>query len=133
MHLVDSSIIIAILTGEKNAVRLFARLKELRAAGGVFVNQIVYSETTGFAETEEQAEQWIRPLADKHDLPWEACFPAAQAFNIYKSRGGKKERMLPDFLIAAHAAAMGWKLFTNNASDVRDYFPKLEIISPDDF
>lgn len=130
MHLVDSSIIIAILTGEKNAVALLSRLKELRAAGGVFVNQIVFSETAALAETEEQAEKWIRPLADRHDLPWQACFPAAQAFRLYRTRGGKKERMLPDFLIAAHADAMGWKLFTNNAADIRGYFPRLKIILP---
>jgi Predicted nucleic acid-binding protein, contains PIN domain len=130
MHLVDSSIIIAILTGEKNAADLFATLKELRAAGGAFVNQIVFSETTALADSEEQAEKWLRPLADRHDLPWKACFPAAQAFRLYRTRGGKKERMLPDFLIAAHADAMGWKLFTNNAADIRNYFPRLKILTP---
>lgn len=130
MHLVDSSVLYSILLGEKSGSWSKAKLNGLRAAGGAFINQIVYSEMCAFAESEKEADDVLAPLVSRVDLPWTATFPAGQAFKLYRNRGGKKQRMLPDFLIAAHAAVLGWALVTNNANDVRNYFPNLKIISP---
>jgi predicted nucleic acid-binding protein len=130
MHLVDSSVLYSILLGEKSGQWALAKLDDLRSVGGVFINQIIYSEMCAFAESEEEAETVLSPLVSRVDFPWHAAFPAGRAFKLYRKRGGRKNRMLPDFLIAAHADVMGWKLVTNNARDIQSYFPELDIISP---
>jgi hypothetical protein len=48
----------------------------------------------------------------------------------YRRRGGAKTRVLPDFLIGAHAAVEGWPLLTRDAGRIRTYFPRLEVIAP---
>lgn len=130
MHLVDSSTLYAILLGEASGEWARAKLEELRAVGGVFINQIVYSEICAFAKSEAEADQVLAPLVGRVNLPWKAGFPAGKAYKRYKSRSGKNQRMLPDFLIAAHADALGWALLTNNPGDVRGYFPNLKVIHP---
>jgi predicted nucleic acid-binding protein len=131
MHLVDSSSIIAILTAEDSGPWLRDKLDELRPLGGVFINQIVFAETCAMARSQQEASEWLEGLVERVSLNWECSFPAGSAYRLYKERGGKKPRMLPDFLIAAHAASLGWSLVTNNPADVRSYFPTLKIISPD--
>lgn len=130
MHLLDSSILIALLTEEASADWVETTLAELRPLGGIFINQIVFSEICALFESESELEALLEGVAEKISLNWECAFPAGKAYRLYKTRGGKKPRMLPDFLIAAQAYSLGWTLVTNNAADVRNYFPKLKIISP---
>lgn len=130
MHLVDSSSILSILLDDDASVWAESTLARLRPVGGVFINQIVFSEICSFADSQEDAGNLIGKLVENLPLNWECAFPAGKAYRLYKSRGGPKPRMLPDFLIAAHADSLGWALVTNNPRDVRNYFPNLKVIHP---
>jgi len=55
---------------------------------------------------------------------------AAQAFALYRRRGGAKRLPLPDFYIGAHAAVAGHRLLTRDATRYRTYFPSIELIAP---
>ena len=59
------------------------------------------------------------------------AFLAGRAFNLYRQRGGSKERTLPDFFIGAHAAVRGYTVLTRDPAGYRTYFPDLDIIAPD--
>ena len=130
MHLVDSSTLIALLTDEATADWAQNTLDAARPVGGVFINQIVFSEICALFESEDAVNSLLDGVVDLVELNLPCAFPAGKASRLYKSRGGKKERMLPDFLIAAHAASLGWTLVTNNPGDVRHYFPNLKIVHP---
>ena len=130
MHLIDSSTLIALLTDESTADWAEKTLDQLRPLGGVFINQIVFAEICALFDTEKAAEELLSGVVDRVELNWNSAFPAGKAFRLYKTRGGKKPRMLPDFLMAAHADSLGWSLVTNNPADVTNYFPKLKIVSP---
>jgi predicted nucleic acid-binding protein len=131
VHLVDSSTLIAILTDEMSAGWAENTLDKLRPRGGVFINQIVFSEICALFDSAQEAENLLAGVVERVELNWQSAWPAGKAYQLYKSRGGKKPRMLPDFLIAAHADSLGWTLITNNPRDVRNYFPNLKMISPD--
>jgi predicted nucleic acid-binding protein len=131
MHLVDSSALVALLTDERTADWVENTLNSRRKLGGVFINQIVFSEICALFNSEAEVFAKLRDVVERADLTWSATFPAGKAYRLYKSRGGRKPRMLPDFLIAAHAKALGWTLITNNAADVKNYFPGLSVLEPD--
>lgn len=72
---------------------------------------------------------WLKPR--RQDFPFTAAGPAGWAHTLYRQRGGRRERTLPDFLIGAHAFVAGHMLLTRDPSRYRTYFPELTIIAPD--
>jgi len=63
-------------------------------------------------------------------LPYEAAWPATQAFAVYRGRGGTRASPLPDFYIGAHAEVEGLILLTRDPARYRTYFPKVALICP---
>jgi hypothetical protein len=51
-------------------------------------------------------------------------------FALYLERGGKRGRVVPDFLIAAHAQNHASGLLARDRGYYRDYFTHLKIIEP---
>jgi predicted nucleic acid-binding protein len=62
---------------------------------------------------------------------WEDLYRAGQTYVRYRKRSRKpKERMLADFLIAAHALAHADALLTRDRGYYKTYFPKLKLVTP---
>jgi predicted nucleic acid-binding protein len=100
--------------------------------GNVVINQIVYSEFSYRYDDIDEVETLLpRNEFVRESLPWTAAFAAAYAFRRYRSAGGRRERMLPDFLIGAHAAVRGYTLVTRDPSGYRTYFPTVDLITPE--
>ncbi|WP_377290804.1 type II toxin-antitoxin system VapC family toxin [Rhizobium sp. SG2393] len=107
-------------------------LARVAAAGGMVVNPIVYSEFSFRYETIDDVDRLLpEDTFRREDIPWHAAFLAARAFRIYRSGGGQRTRVLPDFLIGAHAAIMGYRLLTRDPSGYRRYFPTVDLITPE--
>ncbi len=51
-------------------------------------------------------------------------------FRTYLERGGKRGRVVPDFLIAAHAQQLGDRLLARDRGYCRDYFTQLTLWDP---
>ncbi len=101
-------------------------------AGGTVVNPIVYSEFSFRYDTMEEVDRLLpQDVFRREDLPWHAAFLAARALRIYRSSGGRKARVLPDFLIGAHAAIRGYRLLTRDPAGYRRYFPTVDLITPE--
>jgi predicted nucleic acid-binding protein len=62
--------------------------------------------------------------------PRSAPFLAGKAFQRYRTAGGTRTGVLPDFFIGAHAAIEVWPLLTRDAGRYRSYFPKVTLIAP---
>jgi len=60
----------------------------------------------------------------------ESAVLAGEYLSEYLSRGGKAHRVVPDFLIGAHAAATADRLLARNRGYLRDYFESLEVWDP---
>ena len=63
-------------------------------------------------------------------MPRSVLFLAGKAFQRYRTSGGTRTGVLPDFFIGAHAAVEGWPLLTRDASRYRSYFSKITLIAP---
>jgi predicted nucleic acid-binding protein len=51
-------------------------------------------------------------------------------FRIYLQRGGKQNRVVPDFLVAAHAQTHAQRLLARDRGYYRDYFKQLQLWDP---
>jgi predicted nucleic acid-binding protein len=61
-----------------------------------------------------------------------AALPAARSYAQYLDRlkAAKSKIPLGDFLIGAHAEAVGMKLVTRDPARVSVYFPQVKLIQP---
>ncbi len=55
---------------------------------------------------------------------------AGEMFRTFLQRGGKRGRVVPDFLIAAHAQLLADRLLARDRGYYRDYFSQLTVWDP---
>ncbi|WP_128291007.1 MULTISPECIES: type II toxin-antitoxin system VapC family toxin [Afifella] len=131
--LVDTNILIDVLQEDAEwAAWSQAQLRQGRQRGGLVINPIIYAEVSCGYSTQRQAERALSPAIYRREaLPWDAAFAAGRAFLAYRRAGGARRSPLPDFYIGAHADFGGYFLLTRDPERYRQYFPLLQIISPD--
>jgi len=101
------------------------------AVGRMVVNPIIYSELCYEAGDPMDVDTVLMALGvDFRELPRMALYLAAQAFRLYRQRGGSKSAPLPDFFIGAHAAALKIPIITRDTGRYRTYFPSVKLICP---
>jgi predicted nucleic acid-binding protein len=109
-----------------SAVLTAARREEL------IINQIIYAEfATRYSSKAEMDEVLDEDMFRREDVPWEAAFMAGRAFRLYRDRGGPRTRTLPDFIIGAHAAVMGYSIITRDPAGYRSYFEGVPLVTPE--
>ena len=130
--LVDTNILIDVAYRDQHWMEWSKMAMAERVSEGLVINPIVFAEFSYRYDDIESAEAAldIAEFAREH-LPWESSFLAGRAFNLYRRRGGRHQRTLPDFLIGAHAAVRGYSVLTRDPVGYRTYFPGLDIIAPD--
>jgi predicted nucleic acid-binding protein len=132
MVLVDANVLLDILTDDPkwrrwSEEKLLVSIETDQAA----VNPIIYAELGAAYKTAIELDRAVSgwPI-QRLPLPFEAAFPAAQAFLRYRREGGQRRSPLPDFYIGSHALTQGFSLLTRDATRYRTYFPKLRLIAP---
>lgn len=92
---------------------------------------MVWAEITSFFPSHGSAEGALTRLGVEFSpVERRAAAEAGSAFRVYKSRGGKRDRLIADFLIATHALAQADRLLTRDRGFYRSYFRRLRILDP---
>ncbi|SRR6266700_291813 len=132
----DSNILSAFWSNEPSAARIEQELKDSRAKGGLVVCAPVYVElgahplvSAGFVD-KFLAETGIATEFILDEPVWRT---AGERFAAYAQRrrlsgGSSPKRLLPDFLIAAHALLRADRLFTLDPSRYQQDFPELRLV-----
>jgi len=130
MTLVDTSILLdVLLEGAVHGDESERRLIAAQRSGGLFVNAIIAAEVAPSFESEERLWSTLAEVPIQlGPFPKDAIYKAGQALLRYRKRGGRRERILPDFMIGAHALVEGVALLTRDRGFYRDYFPRLRLI-----
>ncbi|PZS21336.1 MAG: DNA-binding protein [Pseudonocardiales bacterium] len=130
--LVDSNVLLDLFTQDPEwSTWSRTKLADALDRGPVLINQIVYGEVAyRFSRIEALDEALTPDRFVRGNLPWAAAFLAATCYRDYRSRGGRRGSILPDFFIGAHAAVLGLQLLTRDAARYRTYFPTVDVIAP---
>lgn len=95
------------------------------------INPLIYTELCYESGDAQEVDDILLMLGLRYEeIPRSALFLAAQAFRLYRERGGAKTILLPDFFIGAHAAAINLPILTRDIARYRTYFPEVALICP---
>lgn len=132
MILVDTSVLLDVVTDDPTwKPWSLAALEAAAAADRLVINDIVYAELSVRYRQIEDVENFIDAVdLELSQIPRPALFAAAKAYQRYRSIGGTRPSVLPDFFIGAHAAVTGAPLLTRDARRHRTYFPNVQLITP---
>jgi predicted nucleic acid-binding protein len=96
--------------------------------GPLVINDIIAAELAPVFDDEDALWTTLSKAQVRLDpYPREAIFVAGRALLRYRRAGGKRQRILPDFMIAAHAIVRGAALLTRDRGFYRAQFPSLEL------
>ncbi len=128
---VDTSVLLAIFKGERNGKQWLDCLQSASEAASLLVSSVVQAEVRSFFPTDQACRRALADLDLRHSaLTEDAANLAGKIFRNYRSEGGPRTTILPDFLIAAHAATQADALATEDRGYLRAYFPAIRILSP---
>ena len=129
---VDTSVLIDVFRndsefGAASAVALQRCIRE----GRIVLCDIVWAELAAVFSSTRLLENTIRKLPIDF-LPTEqnTAMIAGEMWRQYRKHGGKRTRVIADFLIAAHAQQQCDRLLTRDRGFYRDYFKKLHVLDP---
>ncbi|MGP7796170.1 type II toxin-antitoxin system VapC family toxin [Sphingomonas sp. CLY1604] len=133
MIFVDTNIIIDLLGTHDTPSASWSRKRYASVFGveTLVCNQLVLAEAAAGAERPAELLGDLEQLQiDILVLTDQVALAAGKAHGEYRRRGGTRQRVLPDFLIAGHAATLGATLMTRDRR-LASYFPDLTLITPE--
>jgi predicted nucleic acid-binding protein len=130
---VDSSVLLDIFTEDRRWLPWsHGQLTRAAQRGAIVVNVIILAEIAPRFPRIEELRSALPSMAITEEIPPAAAFLAGHAHASYRSAGGAREAVLPDFLIGAHAAVTRRPLLTRDPRRVATYIPGATIIAPED-
>lgn len=99
--------------------------------GPLVINSVIFAEFSVRYQSLDEVENLLPPEHfAREGIPWSAAFAAGAAFRRYRRSGGGRDRVLPDFLIGAHAVIRDYAILTRDPKGYRSYFPTVTLITP---
>ena len=126
---VDTNIFLDVLRPNPDFLQSSKTLLETYgSSASLVISDIVYAELAVAFGKRLQLENFLDTLhVQVESLSRDASIAAARAWKQYRRAGGKRERILPDFLIGAHAMLQSQKLLSRDRGFYKSYFPELTV------
>jgi predicted nucleic acid-binding protein len=100
-------------------------------AGALIASEVVWAETSAWYRSEREAAEALDDLRLRlvpMDAP--AASAAGAAWGAYRRGGGRRDRMIADFLVGAHADVHADQLLTRDYGFYRARFRHLKVVDP---
>jgi predicted nucleic acid-binding protein len=105
---------------------------EAGSAGRLLISEIVYAElAAAFRGDRQRLDSFLEETGiDLVSSDREALAVAGRIWRAYRDQGGSRKRIIPDFLIGAHAGSTADRLITRDRGFFRRWFEGLEVVDP---
>ena len=126
----DTSVLLDVLVNDpRHADRSEALLFQVYQQGSLIISPAVYAELVPQAWHRDELDGWLQQVRIKV-VPFTAdhAYTAGVAHAAYRKAGGKRQRILADFLIGAHAFHEANQFLTRDRGFYRRYFSGLTIL-----
>lgn len=132
---VDTNILLDILLPNEEFVERSAQaLQEAAASGSLVICDIVYAEVSVHFPTQAECDAFLNETGVRVEaLDRKAGFLAGKSWRTYRKQGGKRSRILGDFLVGAHAQVQASQLLSRDRGFYGQMFPSLNLIDPSTF
>jgi predicted nucleic acid-binding protein len=129
---IDTNILLDILVPNENFYEASANaLQNAAGNGSLAISDIVYAELCIHFEAQRECDAFLEENEIRvQALGREAHFLASRAWRTYRKQGGKRTRILADFLIGAHAQKQATRLLSRDRGFYRKLFPSLDLHDP---
>lgn len=128
---VDTSVLLDVLLDDvQHASASMAALHLAAAQGSLIISDVALAEVVPVlppGEAERFLNDWNLRFAPATQS---VATLAGEMFRSFLQRGGKRGRVVPDFLIAAHAQLLADRLLARDRGYYRDYFAQLTLLDP---
>jgi predicted nucleic acid-binding protein len=128
---IDTNVLLDVLIPNESFYAASVEALERSATGLLVICDIVYAELAIHFEEQSECDEFLASNEIRvQSLTREAHFLASRAWRAYRQRGGKRSRILADFLIGAHAQKQATRLLSRDRGFYRDLFPDLALVNP---
>lgn len=128
---VDSSVLFALFNKESGWEKWNTLLRGSLGSGPLLVCPVVFAEVSmGFASDEICLHALQSLGIEFSEFTPHSAWLAGRVFHRYPQEGGPRTHLVPDFLIAAHAATQAERLAATDRGYLRRDFPELELLAP---
>jgi len=126
----DTNVILDVVMDDpKHAEQSHALLREAYNSGPLVICEVVYAELAPQYETKSDLDSALSVLGIAIlEGGTDVAYLAGRKWAEYRMAGGRRERLLPDFVIGAYALLRTDLLLTRDRGFYGSYFPELELM-----
>jgi hypothetical protein len=129
---IDTNVLLDILAPDPHYFeRSIQALEEAANAGSLVICDLVYAELCVHFQRQLDCDQFLKQNDIRVEaLTREASFLASRLWRAYRGAGGKRTRILTDFLVGAHAQVQASQLLTRDRGFYKESFRSLALVDP---
>ncbi len=128
---VDTNILLDVFLPDKKFASGSSELLKLAYdEGALVICDIVYAELVPQFEKRSMLDSTLSTISvSLSSIDKDVAFLAGERWKVYRKSGGKRKRIITDFLIGAHAMIKAERFLTRDRGFYKSYFSDIRIFS----